>query len=312
MKGKLLKSYAWISQFILGRKLPLFADIVLLVASTYFLIKKGYDLSISNWLRANLLQDWGVDLYIFISVTLLITSVLIKIAALVFENFPIVRHTSTGPEEIATCLQVMNSEIASHIKKCGETPPADIRKLSDQHSYDVNSRLIVTSMAEHIRKSIKTIKIKRKDLFISLYSYNVAEDCLDYEFHYDVKRDLVKSKKIGLSDQKFRAYQCVMCMKTSDTTSYVLDKRQYTPGDAKRSKTVRHYMGCKLESGDRVFGFLNLEFHNHSVFVSEDEMVDFMEESIIPFKLLLEYQHLKRTFFLSFNKFEDNWKLAKR
>ena len=69
-------------------------------------------------------------------------------------------------------------------------------------------------------------------------------------------------------------------------------------------------MGCKLESNSEVFGFLNIEFHNHHLFMDEDEMQDFMEENIFPFKLLFEYQYLKRDFFNKFEKFEDHFEVA--
>jgi hypothetical protein len=69
-------------------------------------------------------------------------------------------------------------------------------------------------------------------------------------------------------------------------------------------------MGSKLETNGTVFGFLNIEFHNHSIFIEETSMQDFMEENVFPFKLLLEYQYLKHEFFNRFEEFEKYWRVA--
>jgi hypothetical protein len=89
-----------------------------------------------------------------------------------------------------------------------------------------------------------------------------------------------------------------------------LSKKEYSKGSPKRHKTFQQYMGCKLESNNTIYGFLNIEFHNHDVFVDEAEMQDFMEEIIFPFKLLLEYQYLKAQFFSKFEKLKDNWEVS--
>lgn len=68
-------------------------------------------------------------------------------------------------------------------------------------------------------------------------------------------------------------------------------------------------MGCKLSSENKIFGFLNIEFHNNAIFPGESAMYDFMEEHVLPFKLLLEYQYLKKEFFGSFLSFETNWRV---
>lgn len=301
--------YTKTSKFVLGYKLSLFSDLVILFASGYLLIKKVFDISISGWLLNNALHQSAVNGYVYFSGALLVVAISIKAISLVFQNFPPIKHSTVEPEEISECLLVMNSEITSHIKKCNSDDSPDVTRLQEQHGFDVNIRLISESMAEHIRRSFDAIKIKRKDLFISLYSYDHDGECLKYELHYDPKRDLVQTKQISLSDNKFDTYECVKCIKSPNSTAYVLDKRKYQKGSSKRYKTLRQYMGCKLENSEHLFGFLNIEFHNYDVFTDEDEMQDFMEENIFPFKLLLEYQYLKGEFFGKFKDFNEYWEV---
>ena len=215
---------------------------------------------------------------------------------------PGVRQTARPAE----CLQAMNNEITTHISKWDINQKPDITKLGDQHSFDVNLRLISESLADHIEKSISSIRIRRKDLFISLYSYDPSVHLLTYELHFDPRRDFVKSRSIDLDKAEFENYECVKCMASSNSTAYVLNKKDYEKGSADRHKTVSQYMGCKLENGIHIYGFLNIEFHNHHIFVDEEEMRDFMEENIFPFKLLLEYQYLKREFFRRFENLNHN------
>ncbi len=302
-----MSTYSKVSKFVLGNKLSLFSDIVLLTASGYLMFKKALGFSISGWLLNNAFHQPMVNAYVYTSGFILIAAILVKIVSLICEKFPAVKHTTVEPEEISECLQVMNNEIMHHIDKCNSKESPNIKKLGEQHSFDVNTRLIAESLAEHIRKSISTIKIKRKDLFISLYSYDKDNQKLKYELHYDPKRDLVQTKMIPLADKKYASYECVKCIKSSNSTAYIVDKNTYSKGNSKRYKSFNQYMGCKLEVGDIVFGYLNIEFHNYDVFADEDEMQDFMEENIFPFKLLFEYQYLKGEFFSKFEKFDKHW-----
>ncbi len=298
------------SKFILGHKVTAFSEVIILTASGYLLVKKGFGLSISGWLLNNALQQSAVNAYVYTSGMILITAIVFKILSLIFTHFPAIKHSTVEPEEISECLQVMNKEISNHIVKCDSDDSPNLRKIHDQHAFDVNTRLVTESLAEHIRKAINTINIKRKDIFLSLYSYHANEQCLKYELHYDPRRDLVQSKVIDLTNSKFGEYECVKCMNSPAITSYVLDKKKYTKGNKKRHKTFEQYMGCKLETNGFIFGFLNIEFHNNAIFVDEEEMQDFMEENIFPFKLLLEYQYLKKNFFQRFTEYEKHWKVT--
>ena len=88
---------------------------------------------------------------------------------MLFEQFPPAKHSTVEPEEISDCISVMNKEILGHIKKCC-VEPVDVTRLNEQHAFEVNMRVITEALAEHIRKSIDSINIKRKDLFLLLTS----------------------------------------------------------------------------------------------------------------------------------------------
>ncbi len=302
--------YTFSSRFFLGHKVTVFSEATILAASGYLILKKGFDFSISGWLLNNALQQSAVNVYIYVSGVVLVLAIFTKILSLIFLHFPATKHSTVEPEEISECLQVMNKEISSHINKCDLADSPSLRKIQDQHSFDVNTRLITEALAEHIKKSICTINIKRKDMFISLYSYKGDDACLVYELHYDPRRDLVQSKVIRLHDVKYREYECIKCMRTQASTSYVINNKNYARGNTKRHRTLKQYMGCKLETNGFVYGFLNIEFHNHEIFVDEEEMQDFMEENVFPFKLLLEYQYLKQDFFQRFEEYEKHWEVA--
>jgi len=302
--------YTKLSRFILGHKMTAFSETVILTASAYLLVKKGFGLSISGWLLNNALHQSAVNVYVYISGVILVLAVLVKVLSLIFLHYPATKHSAVEPEEISECLQVMNKEILGHIEKCDSCIPPSLRKIREQHSFDVNTRLITESLSAHIMKAITTIKVKRKDVFISLYTYKESDSSLTYELHYDPRRDLVKSKYIDLNDGAYSDYESVKCIKSSASTSYVLEKKKYAKGNIKRYKSLEQYMGCKLETNGLVYGYLNIEFHNNAIFVEEEEMQDFMEENIFPFKLLLEYQYLKKEFFHRFEKYEKHWEVA--
>lgn len=285
------------------------SEIIILVATAYLLVKKAFDFSVSGWLLNNALKQDAVDIIVIMSAVLIVFAFLIRVIVLLFENVSLRSHSSVEPDQISDCLLVMNDEILSHISKCKETPSPRVTRLAQQHSFDVNNRLIVEALAEHLRNSIQSIKIKKKDLFISLYSFDEVQKYLRYELHYDHKRDLVSTEIISLSDDGYSQYECVKCMNSKANTIYSLNKKGYTKGHPKRYKTVKQYMGCKLGINGSVFGFLNIEFHNYEIFSDEESMEDFMEENVFPFKLLIEYQYLKKEFFDSFTNFEGNWRV---
>ncbi|XKH01814.1 hypothetical protein LG325_03300 [Marinobacter nauticus] len=290
--------------------LVLYADIVILFSSGYLLTKKAFNFSLSGWLAENAFKQNLVNFIVIAGALVIISAITIKGLSLITKKFPYKAHQTATPDMISECLQIINSEIVQHLQKCDENQKPRLRNLKDEHRFKINLRVIVSCLAEQIKQSASTIKIKNRDIFISLYHYDTTDNCLEYELHYDPKKDSVKSKRIPLDNRRFSGYECVKCTKSTDSTIYALEKKNITKGHSKRFKTVKHYMGCKLEGNGYIFGFLNVEFHNHIVFTNEEEMQDFMEENIFPFKQLIEYQYLKREFFGKFENLEINWETA--
>lgn len=309
MKRYFRRSYTFLAKKVGNKYIRLFSDIIILLASSYLMVKKITNFSISGWLLNNAFHQPVVNLYVVTTLSILVLAIIAKVITLVVEQFPPINHNFVEPDEISNCLYRMNTEIACHLNKLSLSAPVNVKNLCDQHTFDQNLVLIVGSLADHIKKSVPNINVKNRDIFVSLYEYKEAKKELVYVLHFDPKKDLVTSKVIELEAQKYLDYESVKCIKSPNTTAYVLDKSKYAKGASKRFKTVEHYIGAKLASEYSVYGFLNIEFHNSAIFNTEDEMKEFMEEHIFPFKLLLEYQFLKRQFFNSFQNFETNWRL---
>ena len=180
--------------------------------------------SISRWLFDNVLHQNGVNLFVQISIVLLFIGVASKIFSIVMEQFPPKQFEMVEPEELMGCLSTMNREMFGLVNR-SSSEPIDLTRLKDHQSFQVNMRLITQALAEHIRKSIQLIKIKQKDLFISVYDYDVLGNSLSYALHYDPRRDLVKSKSIGLTVEEFKDYECVKCLNAGESTTYVLNER---------------------------------------------------------------------------------------
>jgi len=289
------------AKFIDSHKLEIYADIVILVCTFYLLVKKVLSFTITGWLLNNALHQPLVNKFVYISVAIILLAVFIKIISILIKAFPVNTPETVEPEHISSCLQTMNNEIVEHLKRCDSNGSMTFNNLTELHMLDVNVRMIINSLVEHIKESVN-IKLKNKDVFISLYKFKTDTKELHYELHYDHKRDIVSSKIIptcgrGAAFKVFKEYECVKCINSANSTAYTLDKQQYQKGNSKRHKTVRQYMGCKLEANGDIFGFLNIEFHNQDVFPTEEDMQDYMENNVFPFKLLLEYQYLKRKFF---------------
>lgn len=82
------KFYAFLAKLINGKKIKLFSDAVLLIATAYLMLKKAFGFSISGWLLNNVLHQNGVNVYVAISAIVLIAAVIIKILSLLVEYFP--------------------------------------------------------------------------------------------------------------------------------------------------------------------------------------------------------------------------------
>jgi len=293
------------------KKLFLFSDLTLFFSGAYLLLKKFSSVSISAWLKSNALHSTGISIYEYTVGVIVAIAILVKALKIIFDQFPPIKYTNVEPDSISECLSVINVEITKHIQNLNQSEAPEIRRLHEQHAFDINIRLIVDAMSEHLLKTIQHENIdKKKDIFISLYSFNEDEKTLKYELHHNPKRDLIASKEIDLTLDKYLEYASTKCLQSTATTAYAFRQSEYCKGHENRHRTVKQYMGCKLEGGGKVYGFLNIEFHNHEIFVDKDTMKTFMEENVFPFKLLLEYQYLKKEFFISFKEYENNWKVA--
>lgn len=230
MKRRLIRVHAWIAKVFTRRRIRLPTDVTVLIASCYLMLSRATDLSISAWLLENAFQPPIVELYVFCTALLLIVAIVFKLIILVLDYFPPLSYSFVEPDQISDCLFRMNSEIADHIAKFTLGPPVDVRSLPEQHGCRLNLALIVDSLAEHIRRSISNIKVKKKDLFISLYEYDDEKGSLEYVLHYDPKRDLVESRSIDLAANKYERYECVKCISSTNTTAYVLSRSEYARG----------------------------------------------------------------------------------
>lgn len=300
--------YVWLHHEFNDRKLALFAEIVILATAPYLLLKKFFDFSITDILKLHFSNDVAGG-FLLITTTILIIAFIIRVIALIFDNNPPLSVDKIKLDDVTAFLASDNNDISVIIKKCKSQKHLSITEMYNEDIFYDKVALIIVSLVNHILKGATQIELEKNDIFISLYSYNRASNCLEYVAHNSL-RYTVTSRTISLSHEKFSNYECVKCCNSVDIAQYVLKNESYHKGISKRYDTIKQYMGYKLtdERNDILFGFLNIEFHRLEPFNNEDEMKRFMEEYIAPFKLLLEQQYLK--FDLS-KQFEDHNKKLK-
>lgn len=304
MKGSCTKFL----RFVISSTFVLCSEVVILLSSSWLLLKKfssGISMSgifseiflpeKSEFIVALIINVWSIFLFL---------AIVIKVFSIIFQKFPLARHNAVEPMEICTCLELMNREINDHITSCDNGRISKLTNLRNLHRFDINIALVLGSLAHHVCKTMN-LQNQEDDVFVSFYIYEHKKETLYYSAHYHPRKDEVSSKIISLSDSKYSSYEMVKCMKSSLSTSYLMNKKEYSKGGGKRYDSLYHYMGSKLELGGKTVGFINIEFHNHAVFTIESEMREFIERYIFPFKLLLEYQFLKKEFFDRFKTFEE-------
>lgn len=301
--------YVRFARFVEDSPLELVADVTLLVASSYLIVQRTTNFAVSDWLLEHLLKQNAVSWYLIIVALSLGIAVAVKAACLIVKRFPASQYAAQEPEKIATCIRLINDEVAKHVSRCVAHQPIRVTALANEHAFDVNLRSIVHCLADHIIATVK-VGLKRRDVFISVYTFEEEHSQLKYELHFDPRRDLIKSRTIRLDDGKYAEYESVKCLNGTAATSYVASRGKYTKGQAKRHKTVKQYMGCRLEHEGMLFGFLSIEFHRVAPFTDELEMESFMEEHVFPFRLLLEYQYLKSEFFRRFSRLAESQQVA--
>tara|TARA_R110000850_G_scaffold51455_3_gene124942 strand:- start:366 stop:1256 length:891 start_codon:yes stop_codon:yes gene_type:complete len=280
---------------------------VLLIVTGYFIIRKCGGPSVSEFV-GKYLSPLGVGLFVNVSLFVVGYCVLVRLVAQIIEYFDKSSAETIEPDALNHCCLKINQEIEAHLIDVRQVSSGGKIQFVENHNFAVNVRLIVETLAEHMRESLKkSLKVKRKDLFISVYEIpeswdsDCKRDRLKYVTHYDPKRDLVGSMEIDLNDKRFKGYECVKCIKGKHISKLLLDCEDYKKAAAKSSpkrlKTLKHYAGFLLREGGEAVGFFNIEFHNHTYFSDEDDFYEYVETDLIAFKFLLEYQFLKRNLF---------------
>ena len=217
------------------------------------------------------------------------------------EAFPSVRNIPIESDGIARCCLNMNDEIKRHIRALLEVPEKAVESFLDHHQFEINTSFVVQFLHQHLVETLSGAK--RRDIFVSVYLVpgfidpTRTQDTLLYHTHMPINRDLVVSREISLAAPEFAQYECVKCISTGKSTVVLQDTSNYHKSDSKRHKRIRHYIGMKLAIEDRLIGFLNVELYEHTFFPNEKDMVEYVEQQLLPFRYLLEYQLLKRTFF---------------
>lgn len=278
-----------------------FVDVCVASLAGYFTLKKYFGWSLSVWL-AQVFTPAAVPIVEYPLLAIAGYATAMKIGLLILDAYPATRIKITEPEGLNHCCLRINEEIARHLASILASPATAVTTFTTYHNFKVNVALVVQSLADHIKSTLSGSR--SRDIFISVYAVPCFEDTsaprdtLEYLTHVDPKRDFIHSRSISFSDGAFRQYECIKCVHSPHETCFVLDcQSNYYRSASKRHKTIQHYVGMKLQANGTLLGFVNIEFHNKRFFVSEDEIVDYVETHLIAFRYLLEYQFLKRAFF---------------
>ena len=146
---------------------------------------------------------------------------------------------------------------------------------------------------QHIAGTLKNAR--NRDVFISLYIFK--DEKFEYVTHQPIKRDVVSTKSISINEEKYSEYECVKCTKSDKSTTVKIDCADYHRSSSNRHKNIKHYVGMKLWQNDELVGFLNIEIYKIKHFEEEEEAFEYIEQELVPFKYLLEYQFAKLRFF---------------
>ncbi|MES2506538.1 MAG: hypothetical protein V4599_07530 [Verrucomicrobiota bacterium] len=282
-------------KFIECKGSRLFANITLFCLGAYISFQKLTDFSIYEWFDGTFtVVGWkGVK---WTALSVVGTATIMKGFSTYFEIYPEGDKKAQEPERIAQCLLRINQEIKEHLSDFNAVPDQACSDLGRYHHFQDNLRIIVGNMADHIVRAFPGLKgLKERDIFISLFDYVPDAGALKYLCHWKPNREnSVVSPEIQLKG-RFEKYECVKAINQSSNIIIKWDCADYEKG-GNRGK-IHHYVGMRMEIGGRILSFLNIEFHNRSFFPDEATMYEFVENELIAFKYLIEYQFLKREFF---------------
>ena len=225
----------------------------------------------------------------------------IKLINLVIEQIPAASVKTQQPDNVAECALNINNEIKRHISELSSEKRNASHTFLQSHNFETNVSHTLSRLAEHLKNAFPHIKIKNRDIFISIYKEQnfsnptVSGLRLLYQAHWDANRDTVFSTEIPLDERTFAKYECVKAIKAKRKSTIIFNCDSYLKTKNKRGK-ISHYVGLHLEIDGETLGFMNIEFHNHTYFQDYDKMTEFIEKEILVFKYIIEYQFLKRRF----------------
>lgn len=277
----------------------LITNVIFLVLGFYISIQKFFNFHLYTYFDGTFTHGgWqGVK---YFALTVLVAACLIKLASTYYEIFPEGAKKAQEPERIAQCLLRINDEIKEHLAGFNAVSAANCKDFDRYHHFQDNVRMILGNMADHIMRAFPGLKeLRERDIFLSLFEYRKGTDSgyLDYLCHWKPNRDSVFSPQIRLLSPVFKKYECVKAITEGRNAIVKWDCSDYVKG-SKRGQ-IQHYVGLRIEIRGETLGFLNIEFHNRNFFEDEQNMTIFVENELIAFKYLIEYQFLKKHFFSS-------------
>lgn len=310
-------------RFVSNKKIATLAEVVLLLSSSYFLfVKKGFNFSLTDFLISHI-PNWPKELVyysIYSIYAIIFASIVIKLITLICEKLKILERGAISPDGMKTLCLNLNREIESHLNKLdGSDKKKFLKDLNVHHHFEQNLGLIVLSMVEHVAESLK-IDQKRKDVFVSIYAVKdfekglglsefdsstnefmaISENrtyTLNYLTHWDATSAHRYSERIDINAVKYQQYECVKAYKLRKYIHTSVDSKNYhcDPNNP-RAKTTESFLCFFITIGDVVVGLVNVEFHNNKIFDTDEDMIQYIQSDLMPFKYMIQYQFLKKRF----------------
>jgi len=274
--------------------------LIVLMVATYFLTKKIIGFSISNLLN-NIFNDKVVPYIINFLILISIYALLARIVLFIYEEFFKTEQSTNIKNPHYRCLLNNNEEIGKHIKEL-KKGTFKLESIMNNHAYEYNIQIIHSNLSEHLLETLKEHNITNKDIFFSLFHHeeinleNSNIENFEYVSHFDPTIHNTSTSLLNLKEQtSFAAIQAIK--KKKIIICHKVKSGNYVVGKEERRKTVKHYIGFPLQINGIIVAILNIEFHNHSFFKSENDMKEFIAREINAFIYLYEYQLYKKYFF---------------
>lgn len=292
------RAYRATARFTQHKHIKPAAAAITVVVGGYFTVKKAFGWSLSATLDSVFHSNAATHVSFFL-LCVVVAAVLINAFNIWFEHNPPENVLKIEPEGISRCVLRINNELERHLEKIRDDDALVRARFTDGHAFEENVGLIVDSLVDHAVASLKGFKVRRRDIFVSVYvvpdfeRLDAPSNELCYLTHYPPNRDSVGTKRIVLNDPRYRDFACVRCAQAGHEFICSLDCNDYARGSGKRTKTLKHYFGFSIKANDRLVGFLNIELHNENFFVEQDQLEAYAENHLILFKYLIAHQFLK-------------------